>query len=208
MFNIFASPNSTLKEPRQFADFSVRHEKIENIFCISVEHTTQVVLCSPLFFCVFFFFVFFIFFFASGSFKSVQAGQFIKPSQLTHINLIPSVHFHRQNQLLYSVSSACDPCSITPHTEEHSTKTQKELHSLVFFPTKSAYETTDRHLHGHLSVLRAGGPQHILLQDQKDLCHATQLRAKHAQRADASKVTVSNPLPSGLILGIEGLVAG
>lgn len=59
-----------------------------------------------------------------------------------------------------------------------------------FFCTKSSFDTLSLHLLGHLSVLRAGGPQHISMWDQNDLCGAT----KQTPWAYPAKVTKPNPI--------------
>lgn len=133
-------------------------------------HNTSRAMCSPWFCCCFFFF-------ASGSFKSVQAGVFIKPSQLTQSYSFSPLS--SSNRLPFSPCHQLVIRAASHHTEEHSSKDPEGTSQPPFFPTKSASETTDRRLLGHLSALRAGGgPQHILLRDQKDLCHATQLKSE------------------------------
>lgn len=118
-------------------------------FCISVEHTTQVALCALHGFVVVFFF------FASGSFKSVQAGVFIKPSQLTQSYSFSPLS--SSNRLPFSPCHQLVIHAASHHTEEHSSKDPEGTSQPPFSPTKSASETTDRRLLGHLSALRAGG---------------------------------------------------
>lgn len=164
-------------------------------------HNTSRAMCSPWFCCCFFFF-------ASGSFKSVQAGVFIKPSQLTQSYSFSPLS--SSNRLPFSPCHQLVIRAASHHTEEHSSKDPEGTSQPPFFPTKSASETTDRRLLGHLSALRAGGVLNTSYCGTKKTCVMLRsLRAKHAQRGRCLlKVTKSNPLASGLILGIEGLVAG
>lgn len=57
--------------------------------------------------------------------------------------------------------------------------------------TKSTFDTTSLHLHGHLSVLRAGGPRHISMWDQKDLCDVSKAHTEGlCRQSDRAKSIV------------------
>lgn len=128
---------------------------IENIFCISglIQH---IMLHFP--------------FLHLGVCESVQAGV-LDRSLHTHESYSYRTTFFSGRKLLYSVSSDCKD------TKKHLGMTQYELHILFFplwnDPQESAQAPVCAPCRGH---------QHISLQDQRHLCHAAQLRAKHIQR--------------------------
>lgn len=94
-----------------------------------------------------------------------------------------SCSFSIHHRLRRPVSLLVVICAAVKEAASHGGTLEKDPEeldrlSLSFPPHKSASERTDRHLHGHLCAPHRG-PRHFSLRDQKDLCHAMRLRAKH-----------------------------